>query len=301
MPSPIIAALDPEHSDDAPLMVAAALSRVTGAPLIALSAYLHDPITNAVSAGSVDEDLRADALQELERRAGDSGADLMVRGGPSPARVLHDAAAELDACLVVVGSTRRGRIGRVMPGSTAERLLHGAPCPVAVTPAKLAAGWSPRHVGVGFVDVEDAHGAVRAAAAIARAGHANLVACTAVEPITRSQSAVIEPYRADGLIDTATGSARRALDQVLALMPSGVAATSDVVVGSPADALTELSRHVDLLVCGSRAYGPTSHVLLGSVTHAVIRDASCTVVVVPRGTHNALVRALAPAAQATSR
>ena len=60
------------------------------------------------------------------------------------------------------------------------------------------------------------------------------VASTAVEPITRSQSAVIEPYRADGLIDTAIGSARRALDQVLALLPSGVAATSEVVVGSPA-------------------------------------------------------------------
>ena len=174
MPSPIIAALDPEHSDDAPLVAGAALARVTGAPLIALSSYLHDPITNAVSAGRVDEDLRADALRELERRAGDSGADLMVRGGPSPARVLHDAAVDLDACLVVVGSTRRGSVGRVMPGSTAERLLHGAPCPVAVTPAELAAGWTPRHVGVGFVDVEDAHGAVRAAAAIARAGHADL-------------------------------------------------------------------------------------------------------------------------------
>ena len=56
----------------------------------------------------------------------------------------------------MVGSTRRGPVGRVTPGSTAERLLHGAPCPVAVTPAKLAAGWTPRHVGVGFVDVEDA-------------------------------------------------------------------------------------------------------------------------------------------------
>ena len=109
MPSPIIAALDPEHSDDAPLVAGAALARLTGAPLIALSSYLHDPITNAVSAGRVDEDLRADALLELERRAGDSGADLMVRGGPSAARVLHDAAVDLDACLVVVGSTRRGR------------------------------------------------------------------------------------------------------------------------------------------------------------------------------------------------
>ena len=301
MPSPIIAALDPEHRDDAPLVAGAALARLTGAPLIALSSYLHDPITNAVSAGRVDEELRADALRELERRAGDSGADLMVRGGPSPARVLHDATVELNACLVVVGSTRRGSVGRVMPGSTAERLLHGAPCPVAVTPPELAAGWTPRRVAVGFVDVEDAHGAVRAAAAIARAGHGDLLASTAVEPITGSQSAVIEPYRADGLVDSAIGSARRALEQVLALLPSDLAATSEVVVDSPAHALTALSGRVDLLVCGSRAYGPARHVLLGSVTHAVLRDASCPVIVVPRGTHNALVRALAPAAQATSR
>ncbi len=301
MPSPIIAALDPEHSDDSPLLVAAVLSRLTGAPLIALSAFLHDPITNAVSAGRVDEELRADTLRALELRAGESGAELLVRGGPSPARVLHAAADDLNACLVVVGSTRRGRVGRVMPGSTAERLLHGAPCPVAVTPAQLTAGWTPRHIGVGFVDVEDAHGALRAAAAIARATGADLVASTVVEPITRSQSAVIEPYRADGLIDTAIANARRALDQVLELVPSGVAATGDVVVGAPADALSDLSGRVDLLVCGSRDYGPARHVLVGSVTHAVIRDASCPVILVPRGTHNALVRALAPAAQATSR
>jgi len=301
MPSPIIAALDPEHEDDAPLVVAAALSDLTGAPLIALSAYLHDPITNAVGGGLVDEDLRADALSALGQRAGDSGARLMVHGGPSPARVLHDAAVELDACLVVVGSTRRGRLGRVMPGTTAERLLHGSPCAVAVAPAELAADWTPRRVGVGFVDVEDAHGAVRAAAAIARAAHADLRAATVVEPVTRSQSAVIEPYRADGLIDSATANARRALDHVLALLPSAVAATSEVVVGSPADGLSALSRDVDLLVCGSRAYGPARHVLLGSVTHAVIRDASCPVVLVPRGTHNGLVRGLDPAQQVASR
>lgn len=301
MPFPIIAALDPEHSDDSPLVLAAALSRLTGAPLIALSAFLHDPRTNAVGAGRVDGELRADTLRALELRAGESGAELLVRGGPSPARVLHAAADDLNACLVVIGSTRRGRVGRVMPGSTAERLLHGAPCPVAVTPAQLADHWALRHVGVGFVDVEEAHGALRAAAAIARASGADLIASTVVEPISRSRSAVIEPYRADGLIDTAIGSARRALDRVLALLPSGVVATSEVVVGSPADALTALSSQVDLLVCGSRAYGPVRHVLLGSVTHAVIRAASCPVILVPRGTHRALVRAPTRVAQATSR
>ena len=35
---------------------------------------------------------------------------------------------------VIVGSTHTGRAGRVLPGSTGERLLHGAPCSVAVVP-----------------------------------------------------------------------------------------------------------------------------------------------------------------------
>lgn len=34
----------------------------------------------------------------------------------------------------VVGSSHTGHLGRVLPGSTAERLLHGSPCPVAVVP-----------------------------------------------------------------------------------------------------------------------------------------------------------------------
>jgi nucleotide-binding universal stress UspA family protein len=34
----------------------------------------------------------------------------------------------------VDGSTHRGPIGRVLAGSTARKLLHGAPCPVLVVP-----------------------------------------------------------------------------------------------------------------------------------------------------------------------
>ncbi len=39
-----------------------------------------------------------------------------------------------DAALIVLGSTHTGRLGRVRPGSTGERLLLGAPCAVAVAP-----------------------------------------------------------------------------------------------------------------------------------------------------------------------
>ena len=54
-------------------------------------------------------------------------------------------------------------------------------------------------------------------------------------------------------------------------------------MAAPVDALVELSRDVDLLVCGSRGYGPVRSVLLGGVTHSLIRKAQCPVVVVPRG------------------
>ena len=42
-------------------------------------------------------------------------------------------------------------------------------------------------------------------------------------------------------------------------------------------------RAVDLLVCGSRGYGPVRRVLLGTVSAALLRQASVPVLVTPRG------------------
>jgi nucleotide-binding universal stress UspA family protein len=284
MPKPVIAALDPDRPDDAPLIAGAALARITGAPLIALAAYLHDPITNAVSAGTVDEDLRDHALRALEARAGATGAGLLVRGGPSAARVLHEAAAELDARLLVLGSTQRGPLGRVAPGSTGARLLHGASCPVAVVPGGVAADWMPERVGAGFVDVEEGRGALRAAAALARAAGGALRVMTAVEPLP---APAVPPYGAGGH-EAAMAAARRELDAAIAELGDDVHSSGEVVLAPAAEALVALSDDVDLLVCGSRGYGPLRAVLTGSVSHAVVRAAHCPVMVVPRGAVNAL-------------
>ena len=53
--------------------------------------------------------------------------------------------------------------------------------------------------------------------------------------------------------------------------------------GKPADVLITLSETVDMMVIGSRGYGPRKAVLLGGVSGQVIRSARCPVVVVPRG------------------
>src|SRR5829696_7847000 len=129
MSKPILVGLAPEREDRAPLILGAALARATGAPLIALAAYLHDPITNAVSGGTVEDDLHAATLARLEALTAGADAGLLVSGGSSPARVLHDTAQRLGAAMIVVGSTHKGALARVTPGTTAERLLHGAPCP----------------------------------------------------------------------------------------------------------------------------------------------------------------------------
>jgi nucleotide-binding universal stress UspA family protein len=283
MPKPILVGLDPQREDVAPVVLGASLARITGAPLMVVASYLHDPITNAVSYGLVEEDLRSDALRRIEALTSGTDADLLVAGGSSPARVLHDVAARVDASIVVAGSTAKGPLGRVTPGSTAERLLHGAPCPVAVAPAGLGVDWRPQRIGAAFLDLEEAHAALRAAADLARAAGGTLHVTTAIEPLEWGQSAVIAPYREDGTLETSNAAAQRSLDDAIAKLPAGVDVTSEVVVARAADALAALSGIVDLLVCGSRGYGPLRSVLLGGVTHRLIRTSQCPVLVVPRG------------------
>ncbi len=286
--TPVVVGLDPERDDTAPLIVATSMARITGAPLIAIAVYPHDPITNAVSGGAVDADLRDAALARLETLTAGSDAELLVAGGPSAARVLHEEATRLGASLVVVGSTARGPLGRLAPGTTAERLTHGAPCPVAIVPAEVPADWAPRRVGAGFIDLDDARIALRAAGAIAEAAGATMAVRTAVEPLAWMRSAVVDPYAVPGELESSKAAAQRALDRALEALPTGAHATGEAVEGKPVDALVALSEEVDLLVCGSRGYGPVRSVLLGGVTHALIRRAHCPVLVVPRSAERPL-------------
>ena len=65
-----------------------------------------------------------------------------ARAGGAPA-VLLDAAAGDAVRMLVIGSTHRAGLGRVLPGPTAARLLGAAACPVAVAPRSFAAALAP--------------------------------------------------------------------------------------------------------------------------------------------------------------
>lgn len=91
-----------------------------------------------------------------------------VRPETSAGLALHEAAIELDAAAIVVGSSHRGPIGRVLAGNVATSLLHGTPCPVAIAPRgydKRPEG--PWRIGVGFLDTPEGRAALSAADGIA--------------------------------------------------------------------------------------------------------------------------------------
>ena len=59
-------------------------------------------------------------------------------------------------------------------------------------------------------------------------------------------------------------------------------------VGDPADFLIAASERLDLLICGSRGYGPARAVLLGGVSRRVVSEARCPVIVLARGVETGL-------------
>ena len=67
-------------------------------------------------------------------------------------------------------------------------------------------------------------------------------------------------------------------------MPAEVQADGRLLDGEdPVRALCAAAEGLDLLVLGSRGYGPLGHVLLGGVSTGVLGGAPCAVLVTARG------------------
>ena len=147
MSKPIIVGYDPMTSDRAPISFGVAAARFTGAPLIVASVSAAADRARRRPARRGPRRRRLEALEEARRELEPEGIPVECRelANTSAARALHEASEAEDAGLLVVGSTQRGRVGRVLPGSTAERLMHGAPCPIAIVPPGWEAGAGLEH------------------------------------------------------------------------------------------------------------------------------------------------------------
>jgi nucleotide-binding universal stress UspA family protein len=265
------------------LALAATLTAATGRELIAVRAYPHEAHPSRASVGAYEEDMRADASEELARIVADSGvaARRLIVGDTSPARALHHAAEEEEADLLVVGSTHRGQVGRVLVGGVTAGVLHHAPCPVAVAPLGYAEhATQPKTIAVGYDGGIEARHALHLAGALAKACDAQVRILSAVTtPILATSPAA---YEADWLSEAQQGSRVEVDLAQQTIEHMGVQSSGDVVLGLAVDELVELSQEVDLIVVGSRGWGPVRRLLLGSTSERLVREAACPVIAVPR-------------------
>ena len=75
--------------------------------------------------------------------------------------------------------------------------------------------------------------------------------------------------------------ARDRLESAAKSLPREASGSSRLETGAPVVVLVDASRYLDLLVVGSRGYGPARRLLLGSVSGRLVREAHCPVLVTP--------------------
>lgn len=260
------------------------LARVFGsreasiALVVSVLPYDRLPFTFA----ELEQDAAADAqpwFEEARRHL--QGLDVQTRAfaGGSAAGILTDLAERDEFDLVVVGSPHRGAVGRALLGSVARGLLHGAPNDVVVAPR----GYSeePGHgpfglVAVAYDGTPEAQAALHRARALAKRHGAAVRVLTVVTPPTPLPGVV--GYTPPDPVEPGS-----VLEEGVRGLGDEVEAEGRLLEGPPAETLAEACEEgVDLLVAGSRGYGPLTRVLVGSVTSSLIDISPCPVLVVPR-------------------
>jgi nucleotide-binding universal stress UspA family protein len=230
------------------------------------------------------EEVRGGAERQLAAIANDGEVRRVAVSSSSAARGLMELAESEHADLLVVGSPDHGKVGDALLGSVARSLLHGAPCAVAVAPKgydERAVG-PPRTIGVGYNASPEAQLALDGAVRLAEACKARL----RLIAVIHQRDLFPDAAWLAGLRDYPNAYRRELqlrLEHAVAEAPAKLDARGRVVVGSTSGSLRRAGRRLDLLVLGSRGYGPVKRVLLGSVAGALLRAAPCPVVVWPRG------------------
>lgn len=266
-----------DEENDAVVRSALAVARAAGARLRLVHAVPGGPQLTGPETG-LGEDYTLDLTVWCEGKLRDQIARLGIRPAElagaevlvgTPHRVLVDAADRTGAELLVVGATGAGPLAADLLGSTADRVLRKASCPVLVVRGELPV--PPRRV-LAPVDLSPLSGdsfrcGLDLLAQLGRGEEIEVRAVYAVGPGEKPAGQDGEELRrfalenrADAPFDVATallsGEARREI-------------------------LGELAEHpVDLVMLGTHGRGGLDRLMLGSVASAVSRKAPCSVLLV---------------------
>lgn len=273
-----------EHEDDA-LQLGRLLAEVLSARPIVFTAlpwpaYLAGP-----------EELQKQAEAEMEWKFAvisdelrHLDAETMVTTSQSPAESLEAIADAEDADLIVIGSASRGPIGRTLLGSVSGSVVTGSSHAVAIAPHGYAEQTSRRllEFAVAFDGSPEAWAALETGVGLAERCHGSLTVIAVADYPYYGYATSWSVLTTGEIRDAEHTEKRRVLDLAMKRIPEGLGAESRLLTGSAGVLLSEVSGEFDLLIAGSRSYGPLRRTLLGSTTHKLAQSAGCPVLILPR-------------------
>ncbi|WP_205697054.1 universal stress protein [Conexibacter sp. SYSU D00693] len=233
--------------------------------------------TDAVRAAALRGDLDAAAAGH-----GLADAELCPVTDERPADAIVAAAVSHEADLIVLGSSRRGALGRLFLGDVGREVLRCAPCPVAFAPAGYAEhAVEPRRLVAGYDGRDGAEPVLETAVALADRLAAALTVVVACAPLPASlRGAAASAVDVQGISEQERHAKEELLARTLERLPGRVAGRLEE--GAAATVLVRLSQEVDLVVVGRR---PRAHRLgPGGPSDALAHGAACPVVVVGSAT-----------------
>ena len=237
----------------------------------------HQYLTDRMKEAS--EDL-TDCKQRLGRRS--LAVTTRIGTGLPSEEVIAAARAE-ESDLIVLGTRGKSGLAHVLLGSTAERVIRTAPCPVLAV--HLQAGIEP--VGVQLervlvpVDFSDCSlDALEYAALIAGRSKAAVKLLHVLEPVCYGLDfTLIHREERERMRDRCS---TRLEELSSALSGAGLSSAVQIRGGVPVDSILDEARtwNSDLIVMGTHGRRGIAHALNGSVAEGVLRRAQCPVLAV---------------------
>ena len=287
----ILAATDFSETAEAALEWASELARLQGARLELVHAVTVPPaMAGFVPPGPLfDEEVRAAALARLGEaavRLREIGAEVsthLAMGIPSAAII--DRAEELSAAAIVMGTRGLTGLRHLLLGSTTERVMHRAPCPVlSVHPGDRGRHRPIRSILVPTDFSRDAELAIEAAHRLLAPleKDARLIVLHAFNlPIEYTAYGPI-PLSLNYLKDAGLEAERRLEEMREGLQREGLEVETVAREGDPAAVIADEAekRNVDLIAMGTHGGSALRHLLLGSTAERVLQHASCPVMTI---------------------
>ena len=276
---------DGSHEGRDAVALGAAIASATGARLSLVGVF--PPSFLPVEGVTDRKTLRTEATRALRRERDLLAPDAFIHtvADMSVARALRHYAERSHADLVIVGSSRSAPPGHVAIGRHGRQLLYDAPFALGLAARDLHEhGMRLGAVGVGYDGGPEAEAALGMAADLARAADARLLVRRVVEdrvPVLGGDAWIaMADWSHEQMWETARQNAlAQARETALGL---GAASEMSATIGDPGYEIRALSEAVDLVVVGSRRWGPIARLVTGGVGETLVRDASCSILIVPR-------------------